>query len=130
MSEPLWAGVYEYHKESSKKITDYRKIEDQLDKYKRGFEILDLVLQGTATAFHGVNTYHSIKRNIEGYWKLVDTYHDKILSHGAVWSSDTLILNTSSRTVDEIKRRQRISISHIWTCHSFSQELRNVPRPI
>mgnify|MGYP001647766187 FL=1 len=96
-------GVYEYHKESSKKITDYRKIEDQLDKYKRGFEILDLVLQGTATAFHGVNTYHSIKRNMEGYWKLVDTYHDKILSHGAVWSSDTLILNTSSRTVDEIK---------------------------
>lgn len=96
-------GVYEYHKQSSKKITDYRKVAEQLDKYKRCFDIMDLVLQGTATAFHGVNTYTSIKRNITRYWKLIDTYHDKILSHGAVWSSDTLILNTTNRAVEDIR---------------------------
>lgn len=28
-------GVYEYHKQSSKKITDHRKVAEQLDKYKR-----------------------------------------------------------------------------------------------
>lgn len=96
-------GVYEYHKQSSKKITDHRKVAEQLDKYKRCFDIMDLVLQGTATAFHGVNTYTSIKRNITRYWKLIDTYHDKILSHGAVWSSDTLILNTTNRAVEDIR---------------------------
>lgn len=96
-------GVYTYHKESSKKITDHRQVEEQLDKYKRCFELVDLILQGTATAFHGVNSYNSIKRNLTGYWKLIDTYNDKILSHGAVWSSDTLILNTSIRAVNQVK---------------------------
>lgn len=96
-------GVYEYHKQSSKKISDHRKVAEQLDKYKRCFDMVDLVLQGTATAYHGVNTYTSIKKNITRYWKLIDTYHDRILSHGAVWSSDTLILNTTNRAVEEIR---------------------------
>ena len=97
-------GVYTYHKETSKKITDYREIEQKLDKYKRCFEIVDLILNGAATAIHGVNTYNSIKHNIKGYWNLIDTYNEKILSHGAVWSSDTLIVNTSVRAVKEVEK--------------------------
>ena len=97
-------GAYTYHKKTSKKITDYREIEQKLDQYKRCFEIVDLILKGTATAFHGVNTYESIKHNITGYWKLIDTYNEKILSHGAIWSSDTLIVNTSKRAVKEIEK--------------------------
>lgn len=97
-------GAYTYHKKISKKITDYREIEQKLDNYKRCFEIVDLILKGTATAFHGVNTYESIKHNITGYWKLIDTYNEKILSHGAIWSSDTLIVNTSKRAVKEVEK--------------------------
>lgn len=103
-------GVYTYHKETTKKITDYREIEQKLDKYKRCFDIVDLILNGTATAFHGVNTYKSIKRNITGYWNLIETYNEKILSHGAVWSSDTLILNTSQRAVKEVEK----SVSNLY----------------
>lgn len=65
---------------------------------------MDLIFKGTATAFHGVNTYESIKHNITGYWKLIDTYNEKILSRGAIWSSDTLIVNTSKRAVKEVEK--------------------------
>lgn len=97
-------GVYNYHKNSATAAKEYKNINDSLDLYRRAFDVIDLLLKGTATAFHGVNTYNRVKSNLTGYWKLVDTYNRKILSHGAVWTSDTLILNTSRRAVEEVAK--------------------------
>lgn len=95
-------GVYNYHKKSARQVREYKTVADTLDRYRRCFDIVDLLLKGTATAFHSVNTYNRVKGNITGYWNLVDTYTNKILLHGAVWPSDTIILTTSKRTVNEV----------------------------
>lgn len=96
-------GVAKFHKESSKKVNEYRVVNDTLDRYRRCFDIVDLILKTGATAFHTVNTYKRVSANLKGYWDLVDTYTNKILLHGAIWPSDTIIFTTSKRTINEIE---------------------------
>lgn len=96
-------GVLEYHKLNAKKVNDYRAVSDTLDRYRRCFDVVDLILKTGATAFHTVNASKRVSANIKGYWNLVDTYTNKILLHGAIWPSDTIILTTSKKTVKAIE---------------------------
>ena len=48
-------GVLEYHKLNAKKVNDYRAVSDTLDRYRRCFDVVDLILKTGATAFHRVN---------------------------------------------------------------------------
>lgn len=95
-------GLYTFHTQVSREVNEYKSVSDTLDTYRRCFDILDLLLKGTATAFHGINTYNRIKDNLTGYWKLVDTYNHKILLGGAVWSTDTVIVSTSRRAIEQV----------------------------
>ena len=72
-------GVLEYHKLNAKKVNDYRVVNDTLDRYRRCFDVVDLILKTGATAFHAVNASQRVSANIRGYWNLVDTYTNKIL---------------------------------------------------
>ena len=99
-------GVLEYHKLNAKKVNDYRVVSDTLDRYRRCFDVVDLILKTGATAFHAVNASQRVSANIRGYWNLVDTYTNKILLHGAIWPSDTIILTTSKKTVKAIYNRE------------------------
>lgn len=96
-------GVLAYHKKNAQKVNDYRVVSDTLDRYRRCFNIVDLILKTGATAFHTVNVSKRVTANVKGYWQLVDTYTNKILLHGAVWPSDTIILHTSKKTVEAIE---------------------------
>ena len=96
-------GLLKYHKINAQKVNDYRVVSDTLDRYRRCMNIVDLILNTGATAFHAVNASKRVSANIKGYWELVDTYTNKILLHGAVWTSDTIILNTSKNAVKTIE---------------------------
>lgn len=96
-------GVEQVHEGSQKSIEEYQESSKRLDKYKRGFDIIDLILNGTATAFHGVRTYQSCSSNIKSYLQLLNEYEEKILLKGKVWSSDTIIYTTSKQTIEDIK---------------------------
>lgn len=96
-------GVEQVHEGSQKSIEEYQESSKRLDKYKRCFDIIDLILNGTATAFHGVRTYQSCSSNINSYLQLLNEYEEKILLKGKVWSSDTIIYTTSKQTIEDIK---------------------------
>ena len=96
-------GLLKYHKINAQKVNDYRVVSDTLDRYRRCMNIVDLILKTGATAFHTVNASKRVLANIKGYWELVDTYTNKILLHGAVWPTDTIILTTSKKTVEAIE---------------------------
>ena len=88
-------GVRAYHKKSMKTMEDYTSVNKKLDRYRKCFDIIDLILNGTATGFHTYNSFGNCKRNLSAYKK-------EILLHGAVWSSDTIILNASQRAVEGV----------------------------
>lgn len=96
-------GVEQAHEGSQKSIEEYQESSKRLDKYKRCFDIIDLILNGTATAFHGVRTYQSCSSNIKSYLQLLNEYEEKILLKGKIWSSDTIIYTTSKQTIEDIK---------------------------
>lgn len=96
-------GVEQAHEATQKSVEKYQESSKQLDKYKRCFDIIDLILNGTATAFHGVRVYKSSSSNIQGYLELLQLYEEKILAKGNIWSSDTIIYTTSKRTIEEVK---------------------------
>ncbi|HCZ23238.1 MAG TPA: hypothetical protein DHU72_07695 [Rikenellaceae bacterium] len=96
-------GLLKYHKIHAEKVNDYRVVSDTLDRYRRCMNIVDLILKTGVTAIHTVNASERVSANIKGYWKLVDTYTNKILLHGAVWPTDTIILTTSKKTVEAIE---------------------------
>lgn len=96
-------GVEQVHEGSQKSIEEYQESSKRLDKYKRCFDIIDLILNGTATAFHGVRTYQSCSSNIKSYLQLLNEYEEKILLKGKIWSSDTIIFTTSKQTIEDIK---------------------------
>lgn len=96
-------GVELAHEGSQKSISDYQETAKEVDKYKRYFDILNLILNGAATAFHGVRTYKSCQSNITAYIDLLGEYEEKILSKGAIWTSDTIIFTSSKQAIEEIK---------------------------
>lgn len=96
-------GVMEAHKAFSKSSNSYEESSKAIDRYKRCFDIIDLLLNGTATAFHGVNTYRSVKSNVELYLKLLDDYKTNFLLKGNVKNDDAVIYTTSVETIKQIK---------------------------
>ena len=96
-------GVLEAHKAFSQSSTSFEESSKAIDRYKRCFDIIDLILNGTATAFHGVNTYRSVKSNVELYLKLLDDYKTNVLLKGNVKNSDAVIYTTSVEAINQIK---------------------------
>lgn len=112
-------GVLAYHKKSMNTMQDYAAVNKKLDRYKKCFDIIDLILNGTATGFHAYNSFNNCKRNLAAYYKLLDTYNKEILLHGAVWTSDTIILNTSQRAVERVYK----GASQLWKSYIELSEI-------
>lgn len=99
--------VYNYHKKVKKSVKEYRNESDTLDAYRRAFDVIDLLLKGTATAFHTVNSYQRIKSNLSGYWKLIDTYNDEILSKLDIWPTDSILFTTTKSTIETVTKESK-----------------------
>lgn len=100
-------GVYNMHKSSSGAVQDYEKVHNQIDRYKRYFDMINLILNCAYTAFHGIRAYNTCRDNIKGYVGLLDDYADKILKDRKLMPSDTIIYTTSLTAIglvqDDIK---------------------------
>lgn len=96
-------GVRLYHDTLRSEVDDYKKESDELDKYYRCLDIVDLIFKGTATALHHISAYNSIKTEIKGYKDILETYEKEILLKGAVWTSDTTVYFTTKRCIYTVK---------------------------
>ena len=90
------------HKLSQATNRDYRDINIELDKYKRAFDIIDLVYQTASTGFNVLGTYNDVKDKIEKYRELIDEFNEKIVSRGRIESADTLLVNVTVRAVRDL----------------------------
>lgn len=96
-------GVRLSHDTLRSEVDDYKKESDELDKYYRCLDIVDLIFKGTATALHHVSAYNTIKTEIKGYKALLESYEKNILLKGAVWTSDTTVYFTTKRCIYTVK---------------------------
>ena len=70
----------ELHDNSKKKVLDYKDVNDQLDKYTRCFEILDIVYNSLSVSFNIYNTTVDIRNKIVSIKDLLERYRACIIT--------------------------------------------------
>ena len=90
------------HKLSKVTNKQYKDINDNLDKYTKAFDYIDLVYNTLCTGFNVVNTVNTVSDKITKYRDLLQDYNDRLLSKGNIETADTIILTTSYNTIKAV----------------------------
>ena len=62
------------HENSKKATVNYRDINEELDKYTRLFDLIDIIYESASVVFSVYNTYEDVKEKVEGTKTLIDRY--------------------------------------------------------
>lgn len=95
-------GVLLAHDSLRTQVKSYEELKNELDKYYRCFDIIDLVFKGSATALHHYTAFQTISHEVKDYKDLLASYEKNILLKGAVWSTDTTVFHTTIRCVSTV----------------------------
>lgn len=90
------------HSYSEEKVTDYKEINKQLDKYTRAFDIIDMLYQSLRTALNTYSTIETITTRVTDYKDLLETYNSKCLSRGNIDVADLQIIAINGRMLERI----------------------------
>lgn len=93
------ALLHEYSKTAN---VNYKKINIELDKYTRAFDVIDLLYQTLRTSLNTYDTYNSIHDRVIDYKNLLEDYYEKCLSRGNIVSTDTLIISINYHMLENI----------------------------
>ena len=87
------------HKASKVTNKEYKEVNDQLDKYTKAFDIIDLVYSTVSTGFNVYRTYDNVSEKIGKYKDMLDDFNDKIVARGRFETADTLLLTVNARAI-------------------------------
>ncbi len=90
------------HSYSSNAAIDYKKINTELDKYTRAFDVIDVLYQSLRTALNGWSTYNTVSDRISDYKDLLEQYNEKCLSRGNVDVADLQLITISEQAIENI----------------------------
>lgn len=92
----------ELHDCSRKANTEYKDLNENLDKYTRAFDVISLLYESLHACITVYNTYNTVENRIEDYRKMLADFHDKCLSRGNIVTTDTLILSVNKQMIENI----------------------------
>lgn len=87
------------HKASKVTNKEYKDVNDQLDKYTKAFDIIDLVYSTVSTGFNVYRTYDNVSEKIGKYKTMLDDFNDKIVARGRFETADTLLITVNARAI-------------------------------
>lgn len=87
------------HKASRVTNREYRDINVELDKYRRAFDVIDLVYNTVSTGFNVYRTYDNVSEKIGKYKSMLNEYNEKIVERGRIETADTLLLSVNLRAI-------------------------------
>ena len=93
------ALLHDYSKDAG---LDYKRVNVDLDKYTRAFDIIDILYQSTRTAMNVYGTVNTVSSRISDYKKMLTDYHNKCLSRGNIEPSDTLIISVNYHMMEKV----------------------------
>lgn len=91
--------LHEYCKDV---VVDYDSLNKKLDKYSRAFDVIDAIWTGCATALHVYNTGDDVSHRVSQIKELIEKFYEECTKQGNIISSDTMIINTCYRTVQDV----------------------------
>lgn len=90
------------HDYSKTAAVEYKKLNVDLDKYARAFDVIDLLYKSLRTSMNAYDTYNTVSTRIRDYKKLLEDYNEKVLKRGKYSLADTLIISVNYRMIDNI----------------------------
>jgi hypothetical protein len=92
--------LHEYSKDAG---LDYKKVNIDLDKYTRAFDVIDLLYKSLSTSMNVYGTYNTVSDRIKAYKTMLTDYHDKVLARGkGIVPSDTLIITVNYHMLENV----------------------------
>lgn len=91
--------LHGYTKEST---LDYKNINEELDKYTRAFDVIDLLYQSLRTGMNCYTTYNTISDRITGYKDMLENFNRKCLSRGDIVTTDSLIITINLHMLQKV----------------------------
>lgn len=90
------------HEYSADAAEDFKKLNFDLDKYTRAFDVIDVMYNSLRTAINVYSTYNTVSDRITDYKKLLNDYNEKILQRNRIALSDTIVITISMRCINRI----------------------------
>lgn len=87
------------HKASKVTSKEYKDVNDQLDKYTKAFDVIDLVYSIVSTGFNVYRTYDAVSEKIGRYKDMLTDFNDKVVARGRFETADTLLLSVNGRAI-------------------------------
>lgn len=102
-------GLHTLQDSTKQKVVSYETVCKWIDKYNRGMEWIQLILQGSSEAIHFGNTFNQAKDNLVGYGELLDDYRKEFLTnidpfHLDVIPEDSIIVTTSLELMRNLEK--------------------------
>ena len=85
------------HDDLKVSMIDFQKIEKAMEKAEKAFNVIDLVIQGGATALKIKDFYSTITGTIGNTINLLDTYLERCLKRKSVAPGDTIFIDSSRK---------------------------------
>ena len=100
------------HQNTEDEARDFKRINTELDKYNKCFDLIDALLRTSAAVGNAYLTYNVVSERLKEYQDLVQDYKDICLKRGNLFDSDTIIVTLSLRVVqDVVELSQQLLVS-------------------
>lgn len=90
------------HQYSQAANVGYDSLNVQLDKYTKCFDVIDVIYNGGVMVMNVKNTYDDVSDRIVQLKELIETFVNQCTLRGDIVSSDTVIINTCRRAVEQV----------------------------
>ena len=92
------------HSYTLKETTSYKELNDNLDKYTRAFDVIDVMYQSLRTVLNVKDTYNNVSERISDYKKLLEDFNDKVVKRKSINVADTVLLGINYRAIQNIAK--------------------------
>lgn len=90
------------HEYSRKEVGEYKKLNVDLDRYTRAFDVIDVMYQSLRTVLNVKSTYTAVSERIADYKELLEDFNEKVLKRGTVELADAQILMINEKAIRDI----------------------------
>jgi len=108
------------HSSSDETNANYKDMGEQIDKYTKAFDIIDIVFNSVSTGFNNYKTVENVSDKVGKYKSLLSDFNDKIVQRGRMEPADQLLITINSAAVEELSSECENIYGSITTIAAYS----------
>ena len=108
------------HSASDESNADYRDVNEQLDKYTKAFDVIDIVFNSVSTGFNIYKTVDNVSDKVGKYKSLISDFQNKIVKRGKMELPDTIILTINQHAIEDIYAQSKELYTSVGYLASYS----------